>query len=78
MDQEGQHELDTPLYVANHVSLTYIPCFTAQVDIFSKELLLIPIHMQLHWYLCVVRLKDKRIECYDSLNISRASQMNVS
>lgn len=40
--------------------------WTKNVDIFNKELLLIPIHLEVHWSLVSVNVKQKRITYFDS------------
>ncbi|KAI8328623.1 hypothetical protein BC941DRAFT_444516 [Chlamydoabsidia padenii] len=42
--------------------------WTKKVDIFSKDLLLVPINRSYHWTLGVVDLKNKQVAVYDSLN----------
>ena len=37
------------------------------MDIFSKRLLLIPVHLQDHWCLAAVKIADRRISYFDSL-----------
>eukprot|EP00911_Craspedida_sp_UC1_P000752 UC1_evm1s575 len=41
--------------------------WTKKVDIFSNEMLLVPVHLPRHWALCVVWLTARRLEYYDSL-----------
>lgn len=41
--------------------------WTRKVDIFSFDLLLIPVHLGMHWCLAVIDLKHKQIVYYDSL-----------
>ncbi|XP_030042767.1 sentrin-specific protease 3 [Microcaecilia unicolor] len=40
--------------------------WTKNVDIFNKELLLIPIHLEVHWSLISVNVKQKSITYFDS------------
>ncbi|KAL8183389.1 UNVERIFIED_CONTAM: Sentrin-specific protease 3 [Gekko kuhli] len=40
--------------------------WTKNVDIFNKELLLIPIHLEVHWSLIFVEVKKKKITYLDS------------
>ncbi|CAI5791552.1 sentrin-specific protease 3 [Podarcis lilfordi] len=40
--------------------------WTKNVDIFNKELLLIPIHLEVHWSLICVEVKQKKITYLDS------------
>jgi Ulp1 family protease len=42
--------------------------WTRKVDIFSYDLLLVPIHLGLHWTLAVVDFKQNEIRYYDSMN----------
>lgn len=42
--------------------------WTKKVDIFAKDLLLIPINQSYHWTLGVIDLKKKQVFVYDSLN----------
>ncbi|KAM3866025.1 sentrin-specific protease 5-like [Diretmus argenteus] len=40
--------------------------WTKQVDLFSKSLLLVPIHLEVHWCLVTADIVKKRICLYDS------------
>uniref|UniRef100_UPI001A97DB44 sentrin-specific protease 5-like n=1 Tax=Gasterosteus aculeatus aculeatus TaxID=481459 RepID=UPI001A97DB44 len=40
--------------------------FLAQVDLFSKSLLLVPIHLEVHWCLVTADIEKKKICLYDS------------
>lgn len=54
----------------NHVifseNVWFHPMFSAQVDLFSKSLLLVPIHLEVHWCLVTADFIRKRICLYDS------------
>ncbi|KAL3831902.1 hypothetical protein ACJMK2_023596 [Sinanodonta woodiana] len=41
--------------------------WTKSTDIFSKDFLVIPVHLGMHWCLCVVDFKKKNILYYDSM-----------
>ncbi|VDO28925.1 unnamed protein product [Haemonchus placei] len=41
--------------------------WTRKVDIFAHDLLLVPVHLNVHWCMAVIDLADKRIDYYDSL-----------
>ncbi|XP_067935111.1 uncharacterized protein [Watersipora subatra] len=41
--------------------------WTKKVDIFSKDLILIPVHLGMHWCLACINLKDKSIQYFDSM-----------
>ncbi|XP_069474723.1 sentrin-specific protease 5 [Ambystoma mexicanum] len=43
--------------------------WTKKVDLFKKSLLLIPIHLEVHWSLITVNLPDRIISFYDSQGI---------
>ncbi|XP_032887947.1 sentrin-specific protease 5 [Amblyraja radiata] len=43
--------------------------WTKKVDLFSKALLLIPIHLEIHWSLLTVDLPNRKIWLYDSQGI---------
>ena len=43
--------------------------FFDQVDLFKKSLLLIPIHLEVHWSLITVTLSNRIISFYDSQGI---------
>ncbi|KAG1146077.1 hypothetical protein G6F37_004969 [Rhizopus arrhizus] len=42
--------------------------WTKRVDIFSKDILFVPINKSYHWVLGVIDMKNKRISIYDSLH----------
>ena len=41
--------------------------FTFKVDIFSYDILLIPIHLDVHWCMATVDFKKRSINYYDSM-----------
>ncbi|XP_056132750.1 uncharacterized protein LOC130109800 [Lampris incognitus] len=43
--------------------------WTKKVDLFSKQLLLVPIHLEIHWSLITVEIATKTISYYDSQGI---------
>lgn len=52
--------------------------FFFQVDLFSKWLLLIPIHLEIHWSLVTVTMATKTISYYDSQGIVFRHTTDVS
>src|SRR3954466_14767756 len=40
----------------------------AKIDIFSLGIIIIPVHLQIHWALAVINIKECRLEYYDSMN----------
>ena len=49
-----------------------------QIDIFSKDVILIPInHSNAHWTAAAINFRKKRIESYDSMNMDRSSVFKV-
>uniref|UniRef100_A0A8C5GBC4 Ubiquitin-like protease family profile domain-containing protein n=1 Tax=Gouania willdenowi TaxID=441366 RepID=A0A8C5GBC4_GOUWI len=44
--------------------------WTKKVDLFSKDLLLVPVHLQVHWCLVTVDMSLKKISLYDSRGIA--------
>lgn len=42
--------------------------WTKRVDIFSKDLLLVPVHLGVHWCLAIIDFRRKVIKYYDSMN----------
>ncbi|XP_011310411.1 uncharacterized protein [Fopius arisanus] len=75
--QGSVYAFDTFFFNKLRISYNDVKEWTKKVDIFSKELLLIPINLRLHWRLCVVQVKEKRIEYYDSLGTVDQSIMNT-
>ncbi|XP_033104112.1 sentrin-specific protease 1-like [Anneissia japonica] len=41
--------------------------WTKKVDIFSKNLILVPVHLGVHWCLAVIDMRNKTITYYDSM-----------
>uniref|UniRef100_A0A0K0D8A9 ULP_PROTEASE domain-containing protein n=1 Tax=Angiostrongylus cantonensis TaxID=6313 RepID=A0A0K0D8A9_ANGCA len=41
--------------------------WTRNIDIFAYDLLLVPIHLEIHWCLAIVDLAQKQIDSYNSL-----------
>ncbi len=51
----------------------------SQIDIFSKDVILIPInHNNAHWTGAAINFRHKRIESYDSMNMDRSQVFKVS
>ncbi|KAI9364484.1 hypothetical protein DFJ73DRAFT_788926 [Zopfochytrium polystomum] len=42
--------------------------WTRKFDLFAKELVIIPVHLGMHWCCSIINFKKKRIEYYDSLH----------
>ena len=40
----------------------------AEVDIFSLDMVIVPIHLPNHWTLAVINIKEHRLEYYDSMS----------
>lgn len=73
MDEEGKHSERSARV---HWVLT---CVFYQVDIFSKDIILIPVnHQNQHWTAAAINFKQKRIESYDSLHMAGKSVCDVS
>ena len=51
------------------VGVVVIALSLHQVDLFKKSLLLIPIHLEVHWSLITVTLSNRIISFYDSQGI---------
>lgn len=41
--------------------------WTKKVDIFSHDLVAVPIHLQMHWCMAIIDFRDKSIRYYDSM-----------
>lgn len=41
--------------------------WTKRVDIFSYEFLCVPIHLEVHWCIAIINLKERTIKYYDSM-----------
>lgn len=50
-------------------TLCNLGCSFCQVDLFKKTLLLIPIHLEVHWSLITVNIPSRIISFYDSQGI---------
>ncbi|KAG8237415.1 hypothetical protein J437_LFUL017522 [Ladona fulva] len=42
--------------------------WTKKVDLFAKDMVLIPLHLEIHWALAVIDFRQKTICYYDSMN----------
>lgn len=51
--------------------------WTRRVDIFDHQYLVIPVHLGVHWCLCVVFMQKKKICYYDSMGGSNDQCLNV-
>uniref|UniRef100_A0A3Q0S3C3 Ubiquitin-like protease family profile domain-containing protein n=1 Tax=Amphilophus citrinellus TaxID=61819 RepID=A0A3Q0S3C3_AMPCI len=63
LKKEGKCDL------SNRLAQTPAHCMISPVDLFSKWLLLIPIHLEIHWSLVTVTMATKTINYYDSQGI---------
>jgi Ulp1 family protease len=45
--------------------------WTRRVDIFAKDVILIPVHLSVHWTIVVVDMKNKTVEFFDSMGAKR-------
>lgn len=61
MDQEGKQNEECKARQINGLN------HPVQADVFSKDLLFIPINYAYHWTLGVVDIRNKLIQVYDSL-----------
>jgi sentrin-specific protease 1 len=74
MDRSKNHEVKT--YALNTFfypklckdGYSSLKRWTRKVDLFSYDLLLVPIHLGMHWTLACVDFKCKEIRYYDSMN----------
>eukprot|EP01135_Chromosphaera_perkinsii_P011954 Nk52_evm7s2542 gene=Nk52_evmTU7s2542 len=46
--------------------------WTRRVNLFEKDIVIVPVHLQMHWCLAVIYIQEKRIEYFDSLGGSNA------
>ena len=51
--------------------------WTKNVDLFSYDLILIPVHVNMHWFLVVIHIKERTIRSYDSLNRDNKECLSV-
>lgn len=52
--------------------------FRMQIDIFSKDVILIPVnHNNAHWTGAAINFRRRRIETYDSMNLDRSGVTKV-
>lgn len=51
--------------------------WTKKVDIFSYDYIIIPVHLGMHWCLCIVDFKKKSIQYYDSMGGNNLKCLNA-
>ncbi|KAI8883210.1 cysteine proteinase [Backusella circina FSU 941] len=51
--------------------------WTKKVDIFSKDILLVPINENHHWLLGVIDMRNRRVYVYDSLGKSHPKMLRI-
>ncbi|XP_052091883.1 sentrin-specific protease 1-like isoform X2 [Mytilus californianus] len=51
--------------------------WTKKVDIFSYDYLIVPVHLGMHWCLCIVDFKKKCIQYYDSMGGQNVKCLNA-
>ncbi|XP_039250119.2 sentrin-specific protease 1-like [Styela clava] len=67
-DYPAVHSMNTFFYPRlSTQSYTSVRRWTKKVDIFSKDIVLYPIHLGVHWCLAVVDFISKQIRYYDSM-----------
>ncbi len=54
------------------VHLHAFRCSFTQINLFEKEMIIIPVHLDVHWCCAVINMLDRRIEYYDSLHGNNA------
>jgi Ulp1 family protease len=72
MDKEGatQSRMTPSIWSAQLIRLWL------QIDIFSKDIIVFPINKNnVHWLCGAINFKDKRLECYDSMNPNGHAQV---
>ena len=42
--------------------------WTKKVDVFAHDLLIVPVHLGMHWCLATIDLRSKQINYYDSMH----------
>ncbi|GJQ67265.1 hypothetical protein Trydic_g8169 [Trypoxylus dichotomus] len=51
--------------------------WTRKVDIFSYDIIAIPIHLRMHWCMAIIDFRKKRITYYDSMGSSNMDCLNA-
>ena len=51
--------------------------WTRKVDIFSFDIILVPVHLDVHWCLAVMNLKKKSVNFYDSMGSDKNDILNA-
>ncbi|XP_076461373.1 uncharacterized protein LOC143293902 isoform X2 [Babylonia areolata] len=51
--------------------------WTRKVDVFAHRYLIVPVHLGVHWCLCMVFVKDKKICYYDSMGGQNSQCLNA-
>ncbi|CAJ0581621.1 unnamed protein product, partial [Mesorhabditis spiculigera] len=46
--------------------------WTRKVDVFEKDILLVPVHLEVHWCMATINVRAKKIEYFDSMGGYRA------
>lgn len=41
--------------------------WTRRVDIFSKDVILVPVHLGMHWCMCIIDFQNKAVKYFDSM-----------
>ncbi|XP_039285347.1 sentrin-specific protease 1-like [Nilaparvata lugens] len=52
------------LMESGHASLKR---WTRKIDIFSQDLIIVPVHLGVHWCMAIMDFRSKRVEYYDSM-----------
>ncbi|XP_022188230.2 sentrin-specific protease 1-like [Nilaparvata lugens] len=52
------------LMESGHASLKR---WTRKIDIFSQDLIIVPVHLDMHWCMAIMDFRSKRVEYYDSM-----------
>ena len=50
---------------------------TKNIDIFSMDLILVPVHLTMHWCMAIIDMRANQIRCYDSLGGTNCTCLNA-
>lgn len=51
--------------------------WTKRVDIFAQDMIIVPVHLGVHWCLSIIDFRDKTIKYYDSMGGSNQQCLNA-
>lgn len=61
------HAMNTNFFSKLQKDYSFVKCWTNKVDVFSFDIVLVPVHETIHWSIAIINLKNKTVEYYNPM-----------